>query len=128
MGLGYALLGLFPFTLPVQVFYLIIDSIAFGIFTVAFVSVVWGDISSGERGDKFYALGNIPVPLAIMLSLSISPWLTALSLSGTFSLASFLIFLAIIPLFFAPELLPEKVIKEREIRKYIEKAKKVARR
>ena len=128
LGLGYALLSLFPFTPPVQAFYMIVDSIAFGIFTVAFVSVVWGDMSNGERGEKFYALGNIQVTIAIMLSLFISPWLTTLSLSGTFSLASFFIFLAIIPLFFAPELLPEKVIKEREIRKYVDEAKKVARR
>ena len=128
LGLGYALLSLFPFIPPVQAFYMIVDSIAFGIFTVAFVSVVWGDMSNGERGDKFYALGNIPVTMAIMLSLFISPWLTTLSLSGTFSLASFFIFLAIIPLFFAPELLPEKMIKEREVRKYVEEAKKVARR
>ena len=128
LGLGYALLSLFPFTPSVQAFYMIVDGIAFGIFTVAFISVVWGDMSNGERGEKFYALGNIPVPIAIMLSLLISPWLATLSLSGTLSVASFFIFLAIIPLFFAPELLPEKVIKEREIRKYVERAKKVARR
>ncbi|GAI45731.1 unnamed protein product, partial [marine sediment metagenome] len=104
------------------------DGIAFGIFTVAFIFVVWGDMSNGERGDKFYALGTIPVPMAIMLSLLISPWLAKLGLSGTFSLASILIFLAIIPIFLAPELLPEKVIKERGIRKYVEEAKKVAQR
>lgn len=123
LGLGYALLSLFPFIPPVQAFYMIVDGIAFGIFTVAFISVVWGDMSNGERGEKFYALGNIPVPMAIMLSLLISPWLTTLSLSGTFSLASFFIFLAIIPIFFAPELLPERVLKKRELREYVKKVK-----
>lgn len=127
LGLGYALLSLFPFIPPVQAFYMIVDGIAFGIFTVAFISVVWGDMSNGERGGKFYALGNIPVPMAIMISLFISPWLTTLSLSGTFSLASFFIFLAIIPIFFAPELLPERALKRRELRKYVEKVKKAVR-
>ena len=124
LGLGYALLSLFPFIPPVQAFYMIVDGIAFGIFTVAFIFAVWGDMSNGERGDKFYALGIIPVTIAIMLSLLISPWLTTLSLSSTFSIASFFIFLAVIPLFFAPELLPEKALKKRELREYVEKVKK----
>lgn len=128
LGLGYALLSLFPFIPPVQAFYMIVDGIAFGIFTVAFLSVVWGDMSNGERGDKFYALGTIPVPIAIMISLFISPWLATLSLSSTLSIASFFIFLAVIPLFFAPELLPERVLKKRELRKYVEKVKKAVGR
>lgn len=128
LGLGYALLSLFPFIPPVQAFYMIVDGIAFGIFTVAFLSVVWADMSNGERGDKFYALGTIPVPIAIMISLFISPWLATLSLSSTLSIASFFIFLAVIPLFFAPELLPERVLKKRELRKYVEKVKKAVGR
>jgi len=128
LGLGYALLSLFPLIPLVQAFYVIADGIAFGIFTVAFIFVVWGDMSNGERGEKFYALGNITIPVAVMLSIFISPWLKMVNASSAFSLASFFIFLAIIPVFFAPELLPEKVTKEREIRKYVEEAKKVARR
>ncbi|GAI12120.1 unnamed protein product, partial [marine sediment metagenome] len=100
----------------------------FGIFTVAFIFVVWGDMSNGGRGEKFYALGTIAIPIAVMLSIFFSPWLKIIDISSAFSLASFLIFLAIIPVFLAPELLPEKVIKEREIKKYVEGAKKVARR
>jgi len=128
LGLGYALLSLFPLIPLVQAFYMIVDGIAFGIFTVAFIFVVWGDMSNGERGEKFYALGNITIPMAVMLSIFFSPWLKMVDASSAFSLASFFLFLAIIPVFFAPELLPEKVIKEREIRKYVEEAKKVARR
>ena len=128
LGLGHALLSLFPLIPLVQAFYMIADGIAFGIFTVAFIFVVWGDMSNGERGEKFYALGNIAIPVAVMLSIFFSPWLKMIDASSAFSLASFFIFLAIIPIFFAPELLPEKVIKEREIRKYVEEAKKVAQR
>ena len=128
LGLGYVLLSLFPFISFVQAFYIIVDGIAFGIFAVAFTLVVWGDISNGERGEKFYALGNIAIPIAVILSIFFSPWLTMIDASSAFPLASFFIFLAIIPLFFAPELLPEKVIKEREIKRYIKEAKKVAQR
>jgi hypothetical protein len=45
-----------------------------------------------------------------------------------FSFASFFLFLAVIPLMFAPETLPENALKERELRSYIEKAKKVRER
>lgn len=128
LGLGYALLSFFPPNLFVQAFFIIVDSVAFGIFTVAFVFVVWGDMSIGERGEKFYALGSICFHAAVIISLALSPWLKMIDISNAFSLASFLIFLAIVPIFFAPELLPEKVTKEREIRKYVEEAKKVARR
>jgi hypothetical protein len=41
-----------------------------------------------------------------------------------FSVASFFLFLAVIPLMFAPETLPEKTLKERELKQYVEKAKK----
>jgi hypothetical protein len=95
---------------------------------VAFISVVWGDISHGERGEKFYALGTIPILIALALSTLLSSVLESVNKNTAFSLASFFLFLAVIPIFFAPELLPEKVVKEREIRKYAEEAKKIAGR
>jgi hypothetical protein len=42
-----------------------------------------------------------------------------------FSFASFFLFLAVIPLMYAPETLPEKTIKDRELKSYLEKAQKV---
>jgi len=128
LGLGYALLSFFPLNPIVLTFYIITDSVAFGIFTVAFISVVWGDISNGERGERFYALGTIPILAALSLSTLLSSVLESVSKNTAFSLASFFLFLAVIPIFFAPELLPEKVVKEREIRKYAEEAKKIAGR
>jgi MFS family permease len=128
LGIGYGLLSLFPLIPLVQAFYMIADGIAFGIFTVAFVFVVWGDMLNGGRGEKFYALGNITVPMAMMLSIFFSPWLKMIDASKAFPLASFFIFLAIIPVFLAPELLPEKVIREREIRRYIREVKEIAGR
>lgn len=128
LGLGYALLSLFPLNSLVQALYVIVDGVAFGIFTVAFIFVVWGDMSNGERGDKFYALGTITIPTAVMLSIFISPWLKMIDASSAFSLASFFIFLAILPIFFAPELLPERVLRKRELRKYVEKVKKAVGR
>lgn len=128
LGLGYALLSIFPLIAFTLAFYIIVDGIAFGIFSVAFISVIWGDIANGAQADKFYALGNAPVPTAIMLSIFLSPLLGKLDVSAAFSLASFFIFLAIILIFFAPELLPEKVLKKRELKGYVEKVKKITER
>lgn len=127
-GLGFALLTFFPNMSFSLAFFVIASGIAFGIFTVAFIFVVWGDMLNGELGEKFYALGNSPVPAATMLSYFFSPWLGKLEISAVFSLASFFIFLAIIPIFFAPELLSERALKERELRGYVEKVKKIAGR
>jgi len=41
------------------------------------------------------------------------------------SIASFFLFLAVLPLFYAPETLPEKEIKERELKEYLKKARKI---
>jgi len=42
-----------------------------------------------------------------------------------FSFAAFFLFLAVIPLMYAPETLPEKLIRQKELRRYVEKAKKI---
>lgn len=127
LGVGYALLSLFPLVKSVQIFYIVVDSIAFGIFTVAFIFVIWGDMSINVRGEKFYALGSVPFHLAVVLSLFLSPWIRAIEASESFSLAAFFIFLAIIPIFFAPELLPEQVLKRRELEEYARRVKRLVK-
>jgi MFS family permease len=127
LGLGYALLSVFPPEPFARAFFIVADSLAFGIFTVAFLFTVWGDMSEGMRSEKFYALGNICVPAAVMLSLFASSWLKTVNLSSAYSLASFFIFLGIVFLIFAPELLPERVLRKRELSKYVENVKKTVR-
>jgi MFS family permease len=130
LGIGFATLSFFT-TVPVaQGFYIAADGIAWGIFSVAFGPVVWGDIANHQRSEKFYGLGSIPTPLALIFASAISsfPWFKTLNVGSVFSLASFFLFLAVIPIFFAPELLPEKVTKERELKRYMEEVKKIAER
>jgi len=128
LGLGYAALSLFPFIFAVQAFLTAVDSIAWGIFTVAFSFAVWGDLANNQRAEKFYGLGITPYLLAMGLAIFASPWLKIFDLGKALPLASLFLFLAVIPIFFASELLPEKMLKERELRKYVEEAKKVAGR
>jgi len=129
LGLTFAALSLAPTT---QIFWYVtsaIDGIAWGIFYVMFVLVVWGDLSlpSGSR-EIYFAVGNIPFFLAELFGKFVHPFAQGISretVYAAFPLASFFLFLAVVPLMFAPETLPEKKIKERELKKYIEKAKKI---
>ena len=50
----------------------------------------------------------------------------AVAVYTVFSFAAFFLFLAVLPLVYAPETLPEKTMKARELKNYIEKAQKEA--
>ena len=59
------------------------------------------------------------------ISVVVAPYVEVISISAAFSLASFFLFLAVLPLMYAPETLPEKKIELRRLRKYVEGARKV---
>jgi len=124
LGLAYAVVGIAS-TVPVSwYFYSVIDGIAWGIFTVFFVLMLWGDLSSGSAGEKYYAIGSIPFFFAELVGLLLSP-LASIPPSMAFSVASLFLFVAVLPLMYAPETLPEKKIELRRLKKYVEKAKKI---
>jgi len=126
LGLGYAILGIYPLSTFCLYFYTIVDGIAWGIFYVIFFFTIWGDLAYDKPSEKYYALGSLPYILSNFLRLTVGPFIAnTISAYAIFSFAAFFLFLAILPLMFAPETLPEKKIKERELKKYIEKAKKV---
>jgi MFS family permease len=125
-GLGYALLGIFPFNAYVWQFYAFVDGFAWGIFYVLFFFTIWGDLAHEKSSEKFYAIGIIPYILSDFLRETFGPLITEMvSEYAIFSFAAFFLFLAVVPLMFAPETLPEKTLRERELRSYIEKAKRV---
>jgi len=125
LGVGYAVLGMFPGGIAYYV-YAVVDGVAWGMLGVIFLMVVWGDFSENMPSEKYYAIGGLPYLLSIFLEILIAPYIKELiPPSATFSFASLFLFLAIMPLLYAPETLPEKKIREREFKKYIEKAKKI---
>jgi MFS family permease len=126
LGLGYAVLGIYPLTLFCWYFYIMIDGIAWGILYVVFITTIWGDLAYGRPSEKYYALGSLPYLISSFLHFTVGPFIAdTISPYAIFSFASFFLFLAVLPLMFAPETLPEKRIRERELRQYIEKAKKI---
>jgi MFS family permease len=125
VGLGYAVLGIFPMNVVSWYFSTVVDSIAWGIFYVIFFISIWGDLAYGRSSEKFYALGGLPYLLSNFLRITFgSSVAEAIPAYAIFSFAAFFLFLAIIPLISAPETLPEKSTRDRELKRYLEKAKK----
>ena len=126
LGCGYAILGIFNQSPLSWYFYTIVDGIAFGMLGLVFFIILWGDLSHEMTSDKYYALGGFPSLLSNLLQSLVSQDLAErVPIYAVFSLASFFLFLAVLPLMYVPETLPEKEIRERELKGYIEKAKKV---
>lgn len=126
LGLGYGVLGIFPGNEVGWWFYTSVDGIAWGIFTTIFIMTLWGDLAEGKGSEKYYAIGGLPYLFSNFAGLSIASLLERQADYAIFSFASFFLFLAVLPLIYAPETLPEKTIKKRELKSYVEKAKKEA--
>jgi MFS family permease len=127
LGIGYAVLGLYP-GLFGSVIYTIVDGVAWGIFYVIFVFTLWGDLAQNRNSDKIYFLGVLPFVSSYFIELIFSPILVDILPSTIFSFASVFLFLAVLPLIYAPETLPEKLMKDRDLKSYIENAKKKAQK
>jgi MFS family permease len=135
LGLGYAVLGLISSDRANSAnilgwyFYTVVDGIAWGILFVVFIVVIWGDLSYGRYSDKYYALGVLPFFISKYLQIAIGTDIAgAIPSYAIFSFTALFLFLAILPLYYAPETLSDKKIKERELKGYIEKAKKTAQK
>jgi MFS family permease len=125
LGIDYAVFGLFSDTRAIWYVYTVLDGIAWGMFAAVFLMTVWGDLAGNNQKERYYVLGGLPYLLASFLSVIVTAFLTFIPASTAFSLASFFLFVAVLPLMYAPETLSEKRIKEMELKSYLEKAKKI---
>jgi len=124
LGIEYAAMGAFSSSQVALYLFLTLDGITWGLLCPVFFTVIWGDLGENYEKEKYYVLGGVPFLLSNFLTILIRPYAGAISTTAAFSFASFFLFLAVLPLMYAPETLPEKSIKERELKSYIEKAKK----
>jgi hypothetical protein len=131
IGLGYASLGIFYESSIAQLFYTCVDGVAFGAFTTLFLLTIWGDLADKRDGEKYYLIGFIPYLLSNFIQVSFGKYVVenifTVDKAGTlFSFFSFFLFAAVLPLYLAPETLPEKAMKDRNLKSYLEKAQKLA--
>jgi len=125
MGIAYAIIGIVPHALFSWYFFLTIESVSWAIFYVTFLLILWGDLSQPGNREKYYVIGVVPSFLTEMVSTLSTQYVLQIEQTSAFSLASFFLFLAVLPLLYAPETLPERKIELRRLRKYVEKAKKL---
>jgi MFS family permease len=115
LGLSFSILGFFSDT-PVWYVHTVMNGISWGILYALFVVTIWGDLSHGAPSDKF-------------LQLTINAQIVAaIPVSAIFSFTALFLFLAVLPLVYAPETLPEKVMKERELKIYVDEAQEIAQK
>jgi MFS family permease len=124
LGIGYASLGLFSGLYVAALFYVCVDGFAWGAFMMLFLFTVWGDIAQERGAEKFYFLGVLPYLFSNFIRVGFGQPIASEigTVTVVFSFASFFLFLAILPLAYAPETLPEKLMKKAELDNYIEKA------
>jgi MFS family permease len=130
LGIAYAILGLAPASMLTMAwyFYMVIDGIATGILWIIFILIVWGDLSLQSTPEKYYAVGNFPFFARSIVPLLIMPLIVSIQPTAAFSIASFFLFLAVLPLMYAPETLPEKRIELRRLKGYVEQARKLSQK
>jgi len=124
LGIEYAVLSLFSGIQASWYIYTLCDGTAWGLFASVFFMTIWGDLAETNQKEKYYVIGGLPYLLAGFMAVVLKPTATDIQPITAFSLASFFLFVAVLPLMYAPETLPEKKIKDRELRDYLEKAKR----
>ena len=125
LGIAYAIIGITSAPLISWYLSLSVLSISAGIVWVLFVLILWGDLSQSGTSEKYYAIGTIPFFLTNIIQLLSAEYVTLIPETSAFSLAAFFLFLAVLPLLYAPETLPERKIELRRLRKYVEGARRV---
>jgi len=125
LGAAYAIIGLLPLSDLSWYLYFVVDGVAWGIFYLTFVLILWGDLSQSGSREKYYALGSVPYFISYIIPQFLTDsFVEQISLYAAFSLAAFFLFIAVMPLVFAPETLPEKKMELRRLRSFAEDAKK----
>jgi len=124
LGIGYAIVGLAPMMKEAWYFYFVVDGIAWSIFYTIFLMTLAGDLSQSGAREKYYAVASFPYVITSIIPPLFTSTVASVSANAAFSLASFFLFLAVLPLMYAPETLPQKKIELQRLKSYVEQAKR----
>jgi len=125
LGIGYASLGFLPENVLSWYLYTVVDGIAWGIFSLMFYLVIWSELAGNLNKEKYYLIGVSPFLIASYIQILFTPLVGEVTnISAAFSLASFFLFIAVLPILYAPETMPQKHIELKRLRKFADEAKK----
>lgn len=129
LGLSAAARGLDATSAPSLFFSAILEGSAWGLLFVLFIFTLWGDLSYSLPSDKYYVVGVTPFFISMLIGVTFGNQIAnSLPATSLFPFAAFFLFIAVLPLFYSPETLPDKIIKGRELKSYLEKAQKFAQK
>jgi len=126
LGLGFIAVSLAQTSSVSWLIFWIAEGVAWGVLSITYVLVIWGDLGSRENREKYYAIGTIPFFLSRAVGFVLKPNFFWFSPTHLFSMVILLNFLAVIPLLFVEEVLPLKIREHRKMRGYIRRAKQLA--
>ena len=124
LGVAYAIFGIAPTDPFVGYFFVVINGITMGLFFLTFILLLWGDISQSGSREKYYALGVLPFFLTYIIGMALEWYILQIPDTSIFSVAAFFLFLAVLPLLYVSETLPEKKMELRRLRSFAEEARK----
>lgn len=124
LGIAYATFAFLPQTWISWFLFFVIDGIALGLLWVVFTMVLWGEVDV-HSAERYYSVGEAPFFLTQILSLLFAPYVASIPEVSAFSLAAFFLFIAVIPMLYARETLPEKKIQQRLLKIYTKEAIKL---
>jgi len=75
VGIGYAVLSFSYMSSISFYFYILLDGISWGIFSLMFYLVIWGDLAENHRKDKYYLLGILPFLFSSFISILVTIFL-----------------------------------------------------
>jgi len=102
LGIGFAVLGLFKDIILFWYLHIILDGVAWGIFLLMFYLVIWSELAGKRTKEKYYLFGVLPFLIASYIQILFTPFAKEVPVSAAFSLASFFLFIAVLPLLYAP--------------------------
>jgi hypothetical protein len=127
LGVNYALISLSRGYLN---WFTALDGIAWGMLTVLFLMILWGDICKPQKRAKWFAvsisISIMSFPGPILGNYILSNFIPGfLDQNTLFPMTSFFLFIAAGLILTLPESLPEKIIQKKELDDYIHMAKKI---
>jgi hypothetical protein len=100
------------------------EGLTWGIFLTLYSFVIWGDLSNNKNASRTYAIGLA----AFYGTAAIGTFnlMSGVSIVNSTLISCMLIFLAIIPIALAPELLPSETQEKSRLQKYMATARKIS--
>ncbi len=129
IGIGTSIIAVFPKD-PISWYICsVAGGISWGFLFIVFVLTIWGDLGGDYKSDKYYALGVAPFFASQFLATALGTYIAdAVQPYALFSFTALFLFVAVLPLFLAPETLPEKAMKDRDLKSYLDKAQKIVQK